>query len=662
MADNSVASLQEMSPAGAPAVEPPAVASTTPLQNAFRLGWMIVELKARIEIAELKSRSGAQLTGPRESSIHLSSVWRSGFSHLATLLESAFPVASTAETLYDPPGKEQLPYLYPPEPDYANVGIVGQRDGKPRLPQFRLFEVTRRAINCLTMLYVNEQEALIPEIVHKVQARLVAEILEAAKHPESGGGDEAQAADSASAADALQRARQVLTQRIAQFLDAWDGYTRENYFNGGVIQNNDLELIAYEAGHSISSMSWAISVQTARARAATADPQARIKGMISAWRDAFRPQAVTRLQHQITALSTALDDAYYKQRPSEQRPSATDGVVAVNPDLPSHAIQCVKQSLDYWQRAVEWLCKNKWGESATASPATASSATAAEWTESMRLALVEQAKVWQTLLTGQQTLRAFTIESVTRKIFEDVSAEIQRAVRKDLKGTVQQAQRAAMDAISEAGHMAARGLDRLFSSTKQWLLLAVAALMVMSVGVILLDHDIRNSIVGSLGSAGSLLAGWVGFRKLKQTKESQEQQVQTKQEEAKTQVAAQGSPTERGGSEGQGLLSRIENAAEGAAAEVLNAFARGYKQVRVELDVLGQNIAVTYPLLEVFIWRFQEQGDVEFINNVLWTHKDRDAEIRRITTAALGPYAALVMGAGGAGDDEPAPTAAPKGG
>jgi hypothetical protein len=628
---------------------PPAVSASAPIQNAFRLGWVIVELKARIEIAELKSRRGAPLTGQRESSIYLSSVWRAGLSLLASLLENAFPVASTAETLYDPPDKEQLPYLYPPEPDYANVGIVGLKDGQPRLPKFRLYDVTRRAINCLTMLYVNEQDALIPEIVGRVQSHLIAEILKAAAHPETGGGDESQVAGPASSPDALQRARQALTERTIKFLDAWDGYTRENYFNGGVIQNNDLELIAYEAGHSMSAMSWDISVQTAREMVANPEPQAYAKAMAGAWREVFRHQAVTRLQRQVTALSSALDDAYYKQLPSEQRPKATD-VVRVNPDLPSHAIQTVKQSLDYWQRTVDWGLLQNDGSESTSSPKVA------EWLDAMRLALVEQTNVWQALVVGQQTLRAFTIESVTRKIFEDVSGEIQKAVQKDLKGAVQQAQRAAVEALREAGHTAVNGLNQLFSSSKLWLLLAAAVLGVVCLVIALQSKADIMKQAGGLGTAGSVLAGLFGVRSLKQTKESQEQQVQTKQEEARTQITAQSSSS---GGAGSGLLSRLESAAQGAATEVLKAFERGYEQVRVELDVLSKNIAVTYPLLEVFVLRFQGQGDLRFVNNVLWTNKDREAEIRRITTAALGPYAVLM---GGAGDDEPAPKDAPKGG
>src|SRR6185295_3808371 len=92
---------------------------------------------------------------------------------------------------YDPPKKEDLPYLYPPESDYANIGISGV-DGAQRamLPDFRLYDVTRRAINCLTLLYLKPEESLIADMIVKNQAHLVAAIVTAAANPGAGGGNE----------------------------------------------------------------------------------------------------------------------------------------------------------------------------------------------------------------------------------------------------------------------------------------------------------------------------------------------------------------------------------------------------------------------------------------------------------------------------------------
>src|SRR5262245_45456404 len=237
----------------------PTATDVAHLHDAFRLGATLVELKSRIAIA---AQQPADILGP---TIRLSSVWRSGFGQLAALLKTAFPKATTTGGVYEPPGKDQLPYLYPDDPDYANVGIKAEDDaGSMILENFKLFDVTRRAINCLTVLYINKDESLIPDRVDKAQQRLIAKVLSA---PAEQGEDAALpplAAD-APPADRLQRAKQTLTARTLKFLDAWEGYIRENYYAGGARPNDELELIAYEAGFEMASMSWDVSIKTLNA-------------------------------------------------------------------------------------------------------------------------------------------------------------------------------------------------------------------------------------------------------------------------------------------------------------------------------------------------------------------------------------------------------------
>src|SRR4051794_14070860 len=78
------------------------------MHDAFMLGWQIVELKSRIRIA---------LYEEDHFNLRLASNWRSIINRIAVLQIKAFPESSTARTLYEPPSKESLPYLYPPEPD-----------------------------------------------------------------------------------------------------------------------------------------------------------------------------------------------------------------------------------------------------------------------------------------------------------------------------------------------------------------------------------------------------------------------------------------------------------------------------------------------------------------------------------------------------------------
>ena len=188
MPDPNVASLPQGTPSDtlSPASAPPVVSLEkdtgidTVLHGAFMLGWKIVELKCRIQIALIELD---------DSGLHLASVWRACFNRIAGLQNKAFPRGATAQTLYEPPSKENLPYLYPPEPDYASVGISGtDTSGATLLDNFQLYEVTRRAINCLTLLFVKEDESLIPDVVKRNQNHLVAEILKAMQNPGGGGG------------------------------------------------------------------------------------------------------------------------------------------------------------------------------------------------------------------------------------------------------------------------------------------------------------------------------------------------------------------------------------------------------------------------------------------------------------------------------------------
>src|SRR5580658_6870406 len=77
----------------------------------FMLGWTIAELHGRVKIA---------VSDDVGSGLRLASVWRAAFNRIAALHTKAFPKSSTALTLYEPPSRDQLPYLYPPAPDYAD--------------------------------------------------------------------------------------------------------------------------------------------------------------------------------------------------------------------------------------------------------------------------------------------------------------------------------------------------------------------------------------------------------------------------------------------------------------------------------------------------------------------------------------------------------------
>ncbi|HLL70009.1 MAG TPA: hypothetical protein VK363_01175 [Pyrinomonadaceae bacterium] len=610
------------------------------LRDAFLLGAGIVELKNRVQIASHRHH--------HDSGLRLASVWRASFNRIAALQIKAFETSTTAQTLYEPPDKNALPYLHPGEPDYADVGITGVES----LKDFKLYDVTRRAINCLTLLYVKEEESLVPAKIKSFQDRLVTQILKAAEHPEAGGGDPNATEDIAPPPqeNALEKAKAVLSERVVKFLDAWDGYLRENFYAGGKFQNDDLELVAYESGHSVSSFSWGIAAAT---EPLEHDQTATEQKFIDAWKSIFKVQNVNRLQHQISALSSELDDAYYLEHPEVKRISANDVLVAPNPDLPSQSIRAVKNSIDYWQRTVEWIPDH------LAQLRDKDDTKTAPWSNKLRLALAEQSNIWQTLLTGQQTLRAYNMESVTHQIMQEVTAQIQNSLRTDFYGSVQQAQQTmkqvadeVKDALDTAKDIAVVGVETLFGSFKRWLLIIVIIIVAIFVGLFLYSWaDGNQSNFGNLiGAAVSAVAGWLGLGSLKNEKAAQQTAIQAGNSAAKSKVdsqAAAGS-TEAVGDAGasNGFLSSVQGAAQQTGTIILNALERGYKQARIELDSLSRSVAVSYPLVEFFGINMTLEGDVSVLTDILWGEAQRDAEIERVTRAAFGPLSVFILSSG----------------
>src|SRR5579872_4561448 len=126
----------------------------------------------------------------------LTSIMRENFRRIVTLHFQRFPDSDTTDTMYDvtPPCPPEEPdydntdfpylYLYPGKLDYANVGVSPMKPPKtgndtvtPFIQQFRLYDVTRRALNCLTLLWTSPDEALDPVTIDWFQKKLVSRVL-----------------------------------------------------------------------------------------------------------------------------------------------------------------------------------------------------------------------------------------------------------------------------------------------------------------------------------------------------------------------------------------------------------------------------------------------------------------------------------------------------
>src|SRR5260370_5929638 len=445
------------------------------------------------------------------------SLWRATFSRIAESHKRSFPGSSTANTYYDlpdPPNYQALAassqgydssttylpylYLYPAGgQDYGNIGI--QRDIE--IPSdFKLYDVARRALNCLTLLYANPEESLIPVTVTEFQNQLVQNISNYSQLTATLSNAATQAAPSFE--DQRNNAIQLVSNQAVHALENLASYTPDALYvsGGGGAEANEMQLIAYEAGRAMASLSWGITTATVpiedamnqRGENIHAHPELKQR-LEDTWLSVFDERSITSIQRQVSALSTALEEAYYRVHPNVSRQDANAVAVQPNLDLPSQSIRTASESLNYWMHAallivtgatqqqdgtssnapstatdnteqspLNALQKDAQNQGSTSSngdtPATASASGTAtirpqtstqgqsstptnavtpprpaaipamtwETSSQLRLALIQQAEVWQSLLAGHKSFRDFTTNLVTPHICTNSSQSLEQ--------------------------------------------------------------------------------------------------------------------------------------------------------------------------------------------------------------------------------------------
>ena len=667
------------------------------VHDAFQLGWSILELKSRIQIAALStsitgtphaavttasinsSQSQTNQTLPNvlssvvnakkqlllpenqqnptnlPDSAWLTSLWRATFNRIAESHKSCFPIGSTTEgTLYDlpvPPGASQQEnnqapvtsqqtdeasqrytpylYLYPTnEQDYANVGI--HQDNS--LNKFRLYDVTRRTINCLTLLYTNSVDSLIPTTVVDYQKQLMQNVIQFSQVDQNNTIQSGQLQANMVALPIDQQITtsiQILSTNAIRFLETWDMYARETlYVSGGEeAQADEIQLVAYEAGRAMASLSWGISttivpIENALKQSLNIDPsmsqdakneQEVQPHLEEVWLKVFDEPGIASIQQRISALSTAMDNAYYRTHPGLPHPNPNNAQERTNLALPSQSIQAVTFSLDYWKRAVQLICNKQPGtNAATPSPGGVSKPgtipnMTPQTSSLLRLALVQQAEIWQPLLLHQQSLLDFTTQYVTQRILNDFMGAFEQAISTSL----QKEFRKHMTAIIVGG------LIVLFTIG------FIVYLLINS------QNQLQNLVSASVFIVGSIV-GFVGT--------------------FISRLSSFFTPTPSATAAVQERASSISAIPGLAGTALVEAFQNGYKEILIEFDYLNHNVSITYPLVEYFISHSLTDTNAaepikdayDFLTQIAWTSQDRSDEIQRIARAAFGPIGAFV--------------------
>jgi hypothetical protein len=622
------------------------------IYNAFQLGWSLYELKSRILLAsfdvELQALPNAESQPPEPANQYpllafiddlfkqarqvnalplpfdnptlldndkpvlpeaasendwLRSVWRALFKQIADLhvrckLEEKDENDQDNSALYGYPAteeaKQNYPYLY-----FQNNNIEYPKLGMPATVDetiFNLPDLVYRALNCLVLLYTDPQETLSPEIVKAYQRKLLD-----AFNPSW---------------DAL-NAKKLLSGFVSKLLVIWDNYVRERLYSGGVIKNDEIELVAYEAGRSMGSLQWGISVRTVvlenmlsskSASAADAKTMEPYKQQLSAvWQDVFNQRNIVHIQHQISALGQAMDDAYYNVIPGAQRPGASksnDSVVddaQLTPQLPTRSIHAICHSLDYWLRSIQWLAQPdvqqviRAGDKSTGTQ----SILTVELAHDLRVALIQQGDVWHSLMTYEQNLSNFTAKYVTLNILNDFMVDLEQAMKKR--------------ASSDMPVLIGLGVFALIAL----IAVVISVAVNQSSGT---QPAIIAFIVAALAAGGRVAMSW---------------------------------------------LTKLRGIFGASGSAISDALERGYKQLLVEFGDLNYNVAISIALVAFFVvdanvlWKEPASPqDVvndaySFLTKIIWTAQERKQEIDHVAVAAFGPLGALVgeqLGTSGQGE------------
>ena len=602
------------------------------------------ELSTKVQSLSSELRDNAWLT----------SVMREIFRRIVTLHLQRFPDSDTSDTIYDinPPtpsdqAASDFPYLYlyPGKFDYANVGIsiikpsvTGNDTVTPFVQKFRLYDVTRRALNCLTLLWTAPEEALDPATIECYQKRLVPGVLTvptATTTPASSSNVNDQPVLEEKSCDELpvppdaqvKEAIKVLSSLVIRLLEAWDSFLRESFYSDADSPSNEIELIAYEAGRSLAALTWGVSVAlvplenslqlTPAQQQNSALVDVLTNKVRNIWVNVFNERDVDSLQLRITALSKALDKISGSANKNTNQPGANG--VPVSPDIrmPGQAIQAVSSSLEYWQRAVTQMCLPAstirtvkpllTPTSATSHPQTGNGEPLlpVNWGNSakaLRLALIKQSYVWRALILGQRDLQSFNIDSVSQKILNDFMQELEHATSNEFR------------------KIRKRGIN-LF-------------LIIMIVGLIVLVLVIAGALVPQIRALNN---GQIT--------------------NPLTLIVLLWGAAAAFVSSVMGKLSDALSRFGPAGTAVAESFERGYEGILLEFDYLDHNVAVTYPLIEFFaladfkVSVENPNGEkvvtaikdgYDFLVYVFWTKEDREDEIKQVARAAFGPIGAFV--------------------
>ncbi|MEO8954267.1 MAG: hypothetical protein ABI396_12260 [Ktedonobacteraceae bacterium] len=639
----------------------------------------------------LNSDPFAKLPVEPSDAVWNTSVWRAMFNRIVGLQIKLVTTNDTTGTIYevaipaqDASSNATSPYsyLYIPKNDtdlFTSIGISSSDVMSNSLPSsYELYGITRRVLNCLTQLYVRPNEVLDPQRIKANRDKIVPVILGAAPAiiPEDKGAN--------SPHDVLVAIKRY-TGLTVRFLEAWDGYVRESLYVGQNFENYEIAMVAYEAGRALCTLSWGVALfvvplenaldalKDDNTEAGHSQQKVLMHKLYSAWQSVFNPRDIIHIQHQISALSSSMDGAYYRIKVANQNAQnqsygppygpTNQPYGPMNPDeeddcLPSNALNSIKHSLDYWQAAVVWIGGPRAQETICRAHTVeyredAPSMMSRELSCQLRIALIEQADVWQSLITGQQNLRSITTEAVTESILSQFMQDCEKAfisdVTDDVKTEVEQVKKNTEQLLWRNRVL----LTVLIGIAVIVLILFVAAEVI----AFLSQSQFANSW---LGNAIITLASFLGIGMVVH----RTTQAQSFSTGANTGQPSPQTSTFNSSVSSSSMLDNIRGFFVSSGTGIGDLFSACRREIQKQYNDLNRNASVSYPLIEVFVTNSQPQStekkeekkenskpslydfgmnnSYSFLTSVIWTNQDRAEEIQSIVQATFGPLGEMI--------------------
>jgi hypothetical protein len=611
---------------------------------------VLVELRGRVVEAKLRGPDAVVPNGNASDGFWLASTWRGLFSRAISL---------HTELLGDFEVRLERYNMSFGKPRYLNAGFAFVNIGiDPTNYKFQIAEKLRQTLNFLICLYQKHElyEHIVEEVYNGDDPFL---ILPAAKEGEP-------------IPDRYLHLITDLTSQVETLLMAWDSYVRERLF--ATSSTMLAARYAYFAGRALTELTWNMTIKYAPLRRKEVrdsySPYDLANEVYQYWIEAFHPQNIGYIQRELSALVATLEEEYLSSsgktiqaKPDEK---SKEQMTEQETDLhsPRAAINCVIQSLEYWQTTVIEMSKAGVLQRITVKEMpdyrelpswNGKIDIHTDWTFDnlldMRQALIEQWGGWFALVSGRQDLTSFRAVNVASELLQDYSQQITRLASTNLQDAFNQMQaemrelaQTGLEATKDVARVGINALADIFKSKWLWVGAAGVVVLVGAVALVLMLASGSRDFTTFLGAVLSAILGALGIGGpgYKAVRDGQIK-VATSQAKNESSIADQNSTAQKKMEESVNVGALVLTTVGHIRDYLEVAFTRGYAQLQKEMGLISAALAVSSPLVEFVTRNADTNNDLEFLSTVIWNDKVRRSQLNRIVIAAFGPVGAFFI-------------------